>query len=176
MFILKSIYQDYYDRKMKYIALTGMFAALVTVMTAWFCHVPVGLNGGYIHLGDALIYLAAAVLPMPYAMAAAAIGAGLADVLTAPIWAPATIIIKILVVIPFTNKGANVIGKRNVTATFAAYLISGVGYYLAECLLFESGAVFWVSMAQSAMQAFGSGVFFILIGTALDKAKIKRRI
>ena len=49
-----------------------------------------GFNGGYIHLGDALIYLAAVLLPAPYAMAAGAIGGGLADLLTAPVWAPAT--------------------------------------------------------------------------------------
>ena len=83
-----------------------MLAALITVMTAWFCHLPVGINGGYIHFGDAVIYLAAAILPRPYALAAAAIGAGLADVLTAPMWAPATIVIKMLLVLPFTNKEA----------------------------------------------------------------------
>lgn len=174
--ILKSICRDYYDKKMKYMALTGMLAALITVMTAWFCHLPVGINGGYIHFGDAVIYLAAAILPRPYALAAAAIGAGLADVLTAPMWAPATIVIKMLLVLPFTNKEANVICKRNVLATVAAYVISGVGYYVAERLLFESGAVFWVSMMQSALQALGSGVFFVFFGTALDRVKIKRRI
>lgn len=157
-------------------ALTGMFAALITVMIAWFCHLPVGINGGYIHLGDAVIYLAATILPRPYALAAAAIGAGLADVMTAPMWAPATIVIKMLIVLPFTNKEANVICIRNVLATIAAYLISGVGYYVAERLLFESGAVFWVSMMQSALQALGSGVVFLVIGTALDRVKIKRRI
>ena len=176
VFILKSTYQDSYKEKMKYMATTGMLAALITLMTAYICHVPVGINGGYIHLGDAIIYLAAAILPRPYALAAAAIGGGLADVLTAPMWAPATIVIKMLIVLPFTNKGAGVINKRNVAATLAAYLISGVGYYVAERLMFEAGALFWVSMAQAALQAFGSGVVFVMLGVALDKAKIKRRI
>ncbi len=157
-------------------AMTGMFAALITLMTAYICHVPVGINGGYIHLGDAFVYLAAAILPRSYALAAAAIGAGLADVLTAPIWAPATVVIKMLIVLPFSSKGASVINKRNVLATVVAYLISGVGYYVAERLMFEAGAVFWVSMAQAAMQAFGSGVVFVLLGTALDRGMIKRRI
>ena len=53
---------------------TGMMAALITLMTAYIFHIPIGGNGGYVHLGDALIYLSAAILPAPYAMAAGAIG------------------------------------------------------------------------------------------------------
>ena len=61
----------------------ALFAAAITVMTAYMLHIPIP-TGGYIHLGDALIYLAACLLPVPCAAAAAAIGAGLADLLTAP--------------------------------------------------------------------------------------------
>ena len=75
------------------LTVTGLFAAIITLMTAYICHIPYGANGGYIHFGDALIYVAAVILPRPYAMAAAAIGGGLADLLTAPMWAQATIII-----------------------------------------------------------------------------------
>ena len=70
------------------IVTTGIFAAMITVMTAYICHIPYGANGGYIHFGDTLIYLAAVFLPRPYAFAAAAIGGGMADLLTAPMWMP----------------------------------------------------------------------------------------
>ena len=86
-------------------AFTGLFAALITIFTAYIGHVPVGVNGGDIHFGDGLIYLAATILPWPYAMLAGAIGGGMADLLTAPAWTLATVIIKALIVIPFTNKG-----------------------------------------------------------------------
>ena len=69
--------------RIHYLSITGVFAAMITVMTAYIAHVPVGANGTYIHFGDALIYLAAVLLPTPYALAAAAIGGGLADLLTA---------------------------------------------------------------------------------------------
>ena len=95
--------------KIRNIAITGVFAALITVMTAYVCHIPVGTNGGYVHFGDALIYLAAVLLPRPYALAAAAIGGGMADLLTAPMWIPATVIIKMLITVPFTNKSAKII-------------------------------------------------------------------
>ena len=31
------------------VAFTGLFAAMITVMTAWLFHIPYGTNGGYIH-------------------------------------------------------------------------------------------------------------------------------
>ena len=95
--------------KVKYITMTGIMAALITLMTAYICHIPIGVNGGYVHFGDSLIYLAAVLLPTPYALAAAAIGGGLADLLTAPMWTVATIIIKMLITIPFTNKSKKIV-------------------------------------------------------------------
>lgn len=106
------------------LTVTGLFAAIITLMTAYICHIPYGANGGYIHFGDALIYVAAVILPRPYAMAAAAIGGGLADLLTAPMWAPATIIIKMLITLPFTSKNGRMLNGRNIIAPFLAALIS----------------------------------------------------
>lgn len=58
------------------ITVTAVFAAMITLMTAYIFHIPTGMNEGYIHFGDALIYVAAAILPLPYACAAGAIGGG----------------------------------------------------------------------------------------------------
>ena len=44
------------------LTVTGLFAAIITLMTAYICHIPYGANGGYIHFGDALIYVAAVIL------------------------------------------------------------------------------------------------------------------
>ena len=150
--------------KTGYLTITGIFAALITIMTAYICHIPIGVNGGYVHFGDSLIYLAAA-----------AIGGGLADLLTAPMWAPATIIIKMLIIIPFTNKSTKIITTRNIVATIIAYFISGFGYFVAEYILFENWSVLLVSMSQSFIQSFGSAIFFIVLGVALDRAQLKSR-
>ena len=160
--------------KVKYLTATGFMAALITIMTAYICHVPIGVNGGYVHFGDSLIYLAAVLLPRPYALAAAAIGGGMADILTAPMWAPATIIIKMLIVLPFSNKSTKIVTPRNVFATVLAYIISGLSYFLAEYLLFGTWAVLLVSMSQSLIQSGGSAIFFVMLGYALDKAHIKK--
>jgi len=163
--------------KMRYITLTGLMAAMIALMTAYICHVPVGANGGYIHFGDSLIYIAATLLPTPYALAAAAIGGGLADLMTAPMWAPATIIIKMLITIPFTNKSAKIVTPRNIIATVIAYFISGISYFFAEYILFGTlSSAFIASMSGSLIQSGGSAVFFIIFGIALDKVHIKAKL
>ena len=122
-----------------------------------------------------MIYLAAVLLPRPYALAAAAIGGGMADLLTAPIWAPATIIIKMLIVLPFSNKSTKIVTPRNIFAAVLAYFISGLSYFLAEYILFGSWSVLLISMSQSLIQSGGSAVFFVILGHVLDEAHIKTR-
>ena len=162
--------------KVSYLTATGFMAALIMIMTAYICHVPIGVNGGYLHFGDTIIYLAAVLLPRPYALAAAAIGGGMADLLTAPMWAPATIIIKMLIVLPFSSKSTKIVTPRNVFATVAAYMISGLGYFAAEYILFGTWSVLLVSMSQSLIQSGGSAILFMVLGTALDKVHIKNRL
>ena len=162
------------DKKIKNLTLTGLMAALITLFTAFVLHIPTGVNGGYIHLGDALIYLSAALLPWPYAMAAGAIGGGLADLLTAPMWAPATVIIKILIVIPFTSHGSKLLVKRNLIAPVIAMVITVSGYYIADVILFGKEAAFLISVTSNGIQGLGSAVVFYILCAALEKAGIRR--
>ena len=57
--------------KTRLLALSGLFAAVIFAVTAYI-HIPTGL--GYTHAGDGIIYLAASLLPAPYAAAASAVG------------------------------------------------------------------------------------------------------
>ena len=157
------------------LTMTGVFAAMITIMTAYICHVPYGANGGYIHFGDALIYVAAVFLPRPYAMAAAAIGGGMADLLTAPLWAPATIMIKMIITLPFTSKEGRILCPRNIIAPFLAALLSATGYYLAQGILFGSFVSVLASFAGSAVQSSGSAIIFLALAVTLDKAHMKSR-
>lgn len=163
-------------QKMQLITITALLAAMITIMTAYICHIPVGLNGGYIHFGDALIYIGAALLPQPYALLAAAIGGGMADLLTAPMWVPATVIIKILITLPFSSGGKQIVTRQNVLACAAAFLITGFGYYAADFILFGKGTALLLSLSQSAVQAGGSMILFLVFGTALDRIHFKSRM
>lgn len=160
-------------QKVVYLTTTALFAALICITTAYIFHIPVGINGGYVHVGDALIYLAAAVLPMPYAMAAGAIGGAFADILTAPVWALATFLIKMLIALPFSNKKEKIITVRNVIGVFLAAALSFAGYYFAEVLLFGTWGALIPSIIGTLAQSGGSAVLFIIFGIALDKMHFK---
>ena len=164
------------DNKVIKITSTAIFATLIAIMTAYICHIPLPSSGGYIHIGDSLIYLAASVLAKPYAMLAAAIGGAMADLLTAPMWIVPTFIIKALIVIPFSNKGNKILSKRNIIATVLAFIISTVGYYIASKFFFGSSVAFVASLVASFMQGAGSAIVYIFISKALDKGNIKNRI
>ena len=162
--------------KTKIIVTTGIFAAMIAVMTSYICHIPYGANGGYIHFGDTLIYLAAVFLPKPYAFAAAAIGGGLADLLTAPMWMPATVIIKMLIVLPFSEKNNKLLGARNMMAPVISGVISAAGYYVAEAILFGSFAAPLASIAGSLIQSGGSAVLFYAAAVILERSRANVQI
>ena len=75
------------------LALTGLFAALTMLLT--LVHIPIpGGAGGYIHLGDAVIFAACIIIGWR-AVPAAAVGSALADLILGYMWyVPATFIIK----------------------------------------------------------------------------------
>ncbi|MDY2738495.1 MAG: TIGR04002 family protein [Acidaminococcus sp.] len=163
------------ETRLRLLTLTGIFAALICLFTAYICHIPVGPNGGYLHFGDTFIYVAASLLPQPYALLAGAIGGGLADLLTAPMWAPATIIIKMLITLPFTSKAPTLLCRRNKIAPFLSWIISTIGYYLAEGLIFGSKTALLTSIIGSALQSGGSLIFYGLIVSVLDKSGVKAK-
>lgn len=159
------------------LAVAAMFAAMITLTTAYLFHIPIGANGGYVHFGDAFIYLAASLLPMPYACAAAAIGGGLADFLSGvPIWVIPTMIIKPLTAIWFTSRSDRLLCRRNVCALILAGLVSNVGYYIAEALFSGNWlaplALQWGGVVQSG----GSAVLFLLIAAAADRLGLKKQL
>lgn len=156
-------------RKTKDLFLSALFSAVITIMTAYICHIPFGTSGGYFHLGDAVIFLAASLLPKPYAVACAIIGGGLADLLTAPLWVIPTVIIKGLICLPFTSKKGKIICKRNIFSTVVCSVITVVGYALAEAVIFGSFISAVYNCVGNVFQAVFSAVLYILLGLLLDK-------
>lgn len=174
------------------IVLTSVFAAGVTVLTF---AVKIPSHNGYIHLGDALIYLAAALLPTPLAMVCGGLGGMLADALGGyTLYIVPTMIIKMLLVLPFSSKGGKLMTKRNYIALIIASVITTIGYYVAETVLVaisstaDAGQLTsylfspapWVAafycIPGNIVQAVGSAVVFVPLAIALDKINIKAKI
>ncbi len=157
------------------LAIAAVFAAAIAATTAYVLHIPLP-TGGYVHVGDALIYLAACLLPMPWAVAAGAVGGAVADLLTAPMWAPATFVIKALICLPFTAKGERLLGARNAAATVIAALVSPTLYGFFNVLLTQTWAAFAPQFLGTLIQGVGSGVVFVILAVACDRAGLKKRL
>ena len=168
------------------LVLSAVFAALIFVSITLF-RIPNGL-GGFIHFGDSLIYVAAAMLPLPFGLLVAAIGPGLFNLFSeSPFWFPFTIVIKPIMALCFTNRGGRILGsKRNIIAPFVAGVINTVLYFGANMLLFAMGILpgghvgVWAAgiaaLPALLIQAGGSVVIFFVIAHALDRLKMKERI
>ena len=161
------------NENMKYLVLTAIFSAMVYVLTAF---VKIPTHQGYIHVGDGIIYLAAALLPMPYAMITGALGAGLSDYLSGyPMWVLPTIIIKALGVVAFSSAGQNIVTKRNIFAMVPAAIVCIGGYYLAAVALYGDWGAALVDIPTNGIQCVASAALFLFLGFSLDKLSFKRR-
>ena len=156
------------------LCMAAIFTALVFVVTAYL-HIPT--NNGYIHVGDGLIYLAACMLPWPYAMAVGACGALLADCLTGfAIWAPGSVIIKALIALLFTSKNNKLLCMHNHIALFPAAVINVGGYYLYESALYGNWIAPLTGIPASLTQSVTSSILFIVLGITFDKTNLKNKL
>ena len=162
--------------RLRQMVTAALFAAVITVVTAYFLHIPIPGSSGYVHLGDTLIYMAACLLPAPYAIFAASVGAGLADLLTAPAWVLPTVLIKAVVALQFTCKRDRILVPRNVIAVFTTMLVSPTLYSLAYCVMTGTMAAFVPQFAGTIVQAIGSAIVFLPLAVVLDRMGFKTRI
>ena len=157
----------------KILCLSGIFTALVFVFTA-FLHIP--SHTGYTHVGDAFIYLAACILPLPYALFVGAVGAMLADLLTGfALWAPASILIKGVAVLFFCRKG-KIFRLRNNLALIPASVLCIGGYYLYEGLITGNFVAAAAGIPGYLTQSVLSSLLFLVLGLTLDKLNIRRNL
>ena len=160
--------------KIGLMCMAGGFTALVFVVTAYL-HIPT--KNGYVHVGDGLIYLAACLLPCPYAIAVGAGGALLADCLTGyAMWAPGSVLIKALTVLFFTSKRNIIMNLRNCFALLPAAVLCAGGYYLYEALIYGNYVAPLAGIPASITQSVASSVVFVAMGIATDKMNIKNKI
>ncbi|MBR6556661.1 MAG: ECF transporter S component [Clostridia bacterium] len=155
----------------KITARTAMLAAVIFCLT-YFVKIP--FPGGYVHLGDAAISLAALWLPAPWAMTAAAVGAGLADIAGGyAAYAPITLVTKAVMALV----AAPILRKKHSIATFclagiAAGIVNVAGYFIGDCILSGEPLVALSYTPANALQSAASLIIFVVVAKILDK-KIK---
>ena len=166
----------------KTMALTAMFAALVTVATA-FIKIPAPL--GYAHSGDAVVYLAACVLPAPFGFIAASLGGALADLLSGyAVWAIPTAPFIALNVLPFfllrrhlqrAHKDNRIVRPLTLLMLLPTSIVTVGGYFVANMLLYDLGAA-WAETPFNLIQAAVAAVMFIILAASLDTVKFKQKL
>jgi uncharacterized membrane protein len=160
------------------LVLAALFAACIYVSTC-FVQIPNPASGGYVHPGDALCLLAAWLLPLPYGIAASAIGTMLADLLSGYVaYAFPSFVIKAIVPLvaglllrAMWNK------KPTVKSTLLPCLVSGVageifmvgGYFFLNAVIWGNGWSAAVSLVPDSMQATFGIVAATLLFTPLKK-------
>lgn len=127
------------------LTITALFAALTCVAT--MVVLPIGLQSGYINLGDCVVLLSGWILGPAYGAVAAGTGAMLADIFSGYVfYAPATFIIKALVAVTAYYL-YRLIAKKSVVSSVIASIVSSVaaeavmvlGYFIFEALFLGIG-------------------------------------
>lgn len=154
---------------------TGVLAAAIFVAT-YFLHIYTPFNQGYIHPGDAFLYLAACMLPAPYAMAAGAIGEALSDLIASPVYVVPTLIIKSVMALCFTAKSARFLARRNIAGMFLASVLGLFGYFVFESFMFHSVRVAALNAVFGSLQPIVSCILFLILGSAFDRMHLKQRL
>lgn len=140
--------QEWERSKVLFVVITAIGVALTYVFTAFVnIRLPIGGNGGLIHLGNVPLFIFAILFGKKTGAIAGGIGMGLFDLLSGwTLWAPFTLVIVGLM--GFTV-GAVTEKKQaygwNAAAMLAAVVIKIAGYYIAEGLIYGN----WVTPVLS---------------------------
>lgn len=168
------------DNKINKIILTGLMMAIITVMTM-ILPIPIPFTSGYIHLGDAVIFLSVLILGQKYGAAAAGMGSALADLLLGfAVWAPWTLVIKggmgIIMGLFIAKAAKNQKGNGFLGVSIYAILgmiLAGVfmvaGYYVAEGIIYGNFIAALLGVPWNIGQFAVGMVLAVLIASALYK-------
>ena len=161
------------QKNLRHLTIAALLAALTAALT--MVHI-IQLPNGYVHLGDLFVYLTGCLLPAPYAMAAAAVGGGLADLIGGnPQYILPTVIVKACIALCFSAKREKILCARNALALLPAAALTMGGYLLADRVLY-SWELALLYLPFNLLQATCSAALFVLLGLAMDKAGLKRRV
>ena len=140
------------DRQIRILVTAGILSAAIFLLTA-FIRIPI--PAGYLHLGDAGVFLAAMLLPPGISALCAGVGSALADLIGFPAYTPVTFLIKAAAARVFALLWRQN-GRRKYFA-FLSVLIIPIGYFLFELVLYRSFA--WVDLPLNLLQAcIGAGL------------------
>jgi len=166
------------------VVMTALMIAIITV-SIMFIKVPIPFTQGYVHLGDAMIFMAVLILGWKNGAIAAAVGGALGDILGGfPAWAPWTFGIKGLMAIVLgllvsfsIKKGWIKIGGLPAGAVLGMILAGAIdvaGYYLAEGVMYGNWTAALLGVPWNIGQFVAGLVIAWVLAAALMKTTAKK--
>ena len=156
------------------VVLTALMMCLIMIVTM-FVRVPIPFTQGYVHLGDAMVFLAVLILGVRYGAVAAGFGAMLADIIGGfAAWAPWTFAIKgIMALIAYYTVKA--MGNKKTAARIIGGIVAEVvmvlGYFVFEGFMYGF-APSAVNIPMNGVQ----GIAGLIVGLILIKTADKTRL
>ncbi len=166
------------------IILTGLMMAMVVVATMMIA-IPTPFTSGYIHLGDAMIFLSVLILGWRYGAVAAGAGSALADILLGyMIWAPWTLVIKgamgvvmgLFLLRAMKKPGRYLLGVPvyQLIGMVLAGCFMAVGYCIAGWLIYGNFIAAVLGIPLNILQFSIGMVLATILAAALYKTPAKR--
>ena len=158
------------------IVATSLMMGLIVVCTM-FIKIPIPLTTGYVHLGDAMIYLSVLFLSPRYAVIASAFGSTLGDILSGfAMWAPWTFFIKGIMALiaaliyKMVNKSkGSSLTVKSLLSMIPSGIFMVIGYFVAEGVMYGSWVTPWIGVPWNV----GQFVVGIALSLVLYKALLK---
>ena len=156
--------------------LTGLMAAIVMAATSFF-RIPVIATNGYVHLGDAMVFLSVLILGRRNGTIAAASGSALADLLGGYAhWVPWTFIIKGLmaficgtIILSGKDKEKNVSAFRSAAAMAAGALVMMAGYFIVQRFMYGTWAAPLAALPGNIAQGAAGVMIAEILSAAIKK-------
>ncbi|MBR0597945.1 ECF transporter S component [Sinanaerobacter chloroacetimidivorans] len=168
------------NNKVNQLVLTGLMIAMVAVVTAAI-PIPAPFTSGYVHLGDAVIFLSVLLLGWRYGAVAAGVGSALADIFTGyAFWAPWTLFIKagmaiimgLFIAKSMEKQGKSIFGVP--VYQMIGMLLGGIfmaaGYYIAQGIMYGNFIAAALGIPWNIAQFVVGLVIATLISGALYKS------
>lgn len=154
----------------KDITITALMAALVFAGT-YYLKIPIPAMGGYIHLGDSMIFLTVCILGKRKGAAAGAIGAALADLIGGyAIWMVPTFFIKAfmaLIMGVMAEKSNKTYGW--VVGCLISCVFQVAAYSAATAVLFDKASAF-AMITGNTVQSLGGFLVALVVFTVMHNA------
>jgi uncharacterized membrane protein len=166
------------------IILTGLMMAMIVAATMLIV-IPVPFGNGYIHLGDAIIFLSVLILGWKHGAVAAGAGSAMADLLLGfAVWAPWTLVIKgimgavmgLFIQKAMRKPGKSILGVPlyQLFGMVLAGFFMAAGYYVAEGVIYGNFLAAALGIPWNIVQ-FGVGmVIASILAAALYKTPAKQ--